>query len=87
MFYSYAYPAPDGFAARPVSPAAARFDQSLGEFLLPYEVVRTSGDPEVELMRFLQSTYAAAANAAKWDRPALECPIGVPRVPRSIAQD
>jgi hypothetical protein len=87
MFYSYAYPAPDGFADRPVSPASARFDQSLGEFLLPYEAVRSSGNPEAELMGFLQSTYAAAADAAKWDRRALECSIGVPRVPRSIAQD
>jgi hypothetical protein len=86
MFYSYAYPTPDGFADRPVSPAAARFDQSLGAFLLPYEAVRTSENPEAELMRFLQSTYAAAADAAKWDRPALECAIGIPRVPRSIAQ-
>jgi hypothetical protein len=59
----------------------------LGEFLLPYEAVRTSENPEAELMRFLQSTYAAAADAAKWDRPALECQIGVPRVPRSIGQD
>jgi hypothetical protein len=68
MFYSYAYPTPEGFSDRPVSPAAARFDQSLGEFLLPYEAVRTSENPEAELMRFLQSTYAAAADAAKWDR-------------------
>jgi len=86
MFYSYAYPTPDGFADRPVSPAAAWFDQGLGEFLLPYEAVRTSENPEAELMRFLQSTYAAAADAAKWDRPALECLMGIPRVPRSIAQ-
>jgi hypothetical protein len=86
MFYSYAYPTPEGFSDRPVSPAAARFDQSLGEFLLPYEAVRTSENPEAELMRFLQSTYAAAADAAKWDRRALECLMGIPRVPRSIAQ-
>jgi hypothetical protein len=58
----------------------------LGEFLLPYEAVRTSENPEAELMRFLQSTYAAAADAAKWDRRALECLMGIPRVPRSIAQ-
>jgi hypothetical protein len=87
MFYSYAYPAPNGLADRPVSPAAARFDQGLGEFLLPYEAVRTSENPEAELMSFLQSTYAAAADAANWDRPTLECQIGVPRLPRSIAQD
>lgn len=84
MFYSYAYPVPDGFAKRPVEPAAARFDSTLGEFLLPYEAVRTSADPEDALIRFLQSTYAAAADAAGWDRQALECDLGTPRVPREI---
>lgn len=84
MFYSYAYPAPEGFAARPVEPAAARFHPKLGEFVLPYEAVRTSADPAGELMRFLQSTYEAAADLAGWDRQALECRIGVPRVPREV---
>jgi hypothetical protein len=84
MFYSYAYPVPDGFADRPVEPAAARFDRQLGEFVLPYEAVRTSADPEGELMRFLQSTYTAAADLAGWDRSVLECEIGIPRVPRRL---
>lgn len=84
MFYSYAYPVPDGFADRPVAPQAARFERSLGEFLLPYEALRTSSDPEGELMAFLQSTYEAAADTAKWDRQALECDFGVPRVPREV---
>ena len=84
MFYAYAYPAPDGFADHAVEPAAARFDQGLGEFLLPYEAVRTSADPEGDLMRFLQSTYEAAADLAGWDREALECDFGVPRVPRTL---
>ncbi len=86
MFYSYAYPAPDGFADRSVEPAAARFDRKLGEFLLPYEAVRTSADPEGELTRFLQSTYEAAADLAKWDRQALECALGVPRVPTGYSK-
>ena len=34
-FYSYAYPAPDGFDAQKVMPEAARFDSGLGEFVLP----------------------------------------------------
>ena len=84
MFYSYAYPVPDGFAERPVEPAAARFDKQLGEFVLPYEAVRTSADPDGELMRFLQSTYTVAAELAGWDRLALECEIGIPRVPRRL---
>ncbi|HEX2019541.1 MAG TPA: DUF5996 family protein, partial [Aurantimonas sp.] len=84
MFYSYAYPAPDGFAERPVEPAAARFDQTLREFLLPYEAVRQSPDPEEALMRFLQSTYEAAAETGQWDRQSLECSFGTPRVPREV---
>ena len=84
MFYSYAYPAPDGFADRTVEPAAARFDQTLREFVLPYEAIRTSADPERDLMRFLQVTYEAAADLAGWDRRALECDFGTPRVPREV---
>jgi len=72
IFYSYAYPEPDGFRAAEVAPAAARFDEILGEFVLPYEEVRRSAIPETELMAFLQSSYDAAANLAEWDRAALE---------------
>jgi len=72
IFYSYAYPEPEGFRASEVSPSAAHFDDTLGEFVLPYEAVRTASDPEGELMSFLQSTYSAAAELALWDRPALE---------------
>jgi hypothetical protein len=72
IFYSYAYPEPDGFRDRRVEPAAARFDETLGEFVLSYAEVRSSADPEEMLMRFLQTTYDAAANCANWDRAALE---------------
>ncbi|RYE04043.1 MAG: hypothetical protein EOP61_02175 [Sphingomonadales bacterium] len=81
-FYSYAYPSPDGFADAPVRPDAARFDATLGEFLLDYDAVRTAPDPEAALMAFLQSTYEAAASLGDWDREALECATGVPRIPR-----
>lgn len=84
MFYSYAYPGPDGFAECGVEPDAARFDRKLGEFILPYEAVRHSPDPEGDLMRFLQTTYVAAADLAKWDRSGLECAFGLPRVPRDV---
>jgi hypothetical protein len=73
-FYSYAYPEPDGFADWPVEPAGARYDPTLGEFLLPYELVRSATGPEADLLAFLQSTYEAAAELGKWDRPALEMP-------------
>jgi hypothetical protein len=83
-FYSYAYPEPPGFRDAPVRPPAARYDAGLGEYLLPYEAVRTASDPEAILLDFLRSTYEAAANAAGWDRAALECPLGEPRRPRPI---
>ncbi len=81
-FYSYAYPAPEGFALARVRPDAAFFSEALGEFILPYNAVRTAADPDGTLLDFLQSTYEAAANAAKWDRAALECSLGEPRKPR-----
>ncbi|MEO3781971.1 DUF5996 family protein [Actinocorallia sp. B10E7] len=72
VFYSYAYPEPPGFREAPVTPPEARYDEPLGEFVLPYETVRTSPDPDAVLLSFLQSTYEAAADLAAWDRPALE---------------
>ncbi|WP_231569380.1 DUF5996 family protein [Prescottella defluvii] len=72
-FYSYAYPEPDGFADAPVAPDQAFYSSEHRQFLLPYEAVRTADDPDTTLQRFLQSTYAAAADNAGWDRAALEC--------------
>ena len=83
-FYSYCYPTPETFRDGPVEPAAARWDETLGEFLLPYEAVRAASDPEATLWAFLESTYLAAAHAGGWDREALECAPGVPRAPRAV---
>ena len=83
-YYSYAYPAPDGFAAAPVRPAQAFFSKDLGEFVLPYDAVRAAPDPDAALMEFLQSTYEAAADNAKWDRAALECGVGKIGQPRKV---
>jgi Family of unknown function (DUF5996) len=83
-FYSYSYPAPDGFANVRVAPDAAYFDKRLGEFILPYDAVRRASDPEATLMSFLDTTYRAAADLGGWDRAALECPLGVPRRPRPL---
>lgn len=71
-FYSYAYPTPDGFAESEVQPREAFFDMALGEFLLPYDAVRKSTDPDRALLSFLQNTYEAAADSAGWDRQNLE---------------
>jgi hypothetical protein len=73
-FYAYGYPEPQGFRTAAVVPAAARFESGLGEFVLPYEAVRTSADPDATVLAFAQSTYEAVAIAGKWDRAALERP-------------
>jgi Family of unknown function (DUF5996) len=83
-FYSYAYPTPAQFKNCPVKPDGASFNDTLGEFLLPYDTVRESADPDAALLSFLQSTYEAAAIAAKWDRTALECPLGLSGTPRIL---
>jgi hypothetical protein len=71
-FYSYAYPEPPGFAASTVRPEGAFYSNDLKEFVLPYDVVRQSTSPDDTLLEFLQTTYAAAADLAKWDRSSLE---------------
>lgn len=85
-FYAYAYPSPDGYAAATVEPAGAAWNADLGEFILPYDAVRSAADPDAALLAFCQSTYDAAADLANWDRARLECPIGRPRIPRVVEQ-
>jgi hypothetical protein len=84
VVYSYAYPEPRGYRETAVRPSAAAFNAQLGEFLLPYEAVRTATDPDATLLEFLQSTYEAAADAAHWERAALECDSGRVGVPRAV---
>ncbi|HXT83681.1 MAG TPA: DUF5996 family protein, partial [Verrucomicrobiae bacterium] len=72
IFYSYAYPEPDGYKEYQIQPTEAKYSKELNEFILPYDIVRTSEFPDQVLMTFLQSTYNAAANLAKWDRNSLE---------------
>ncbi|PKV75907.1 DUF5996 family protein [Pontibacter ramchanderi] len=71
-FYSYIYPEPEGFKVARIKPKQAYYHPELREFILPYEAVQKAEDPEAMLMDFLQSTYEAAAELAKWDRRALE---------------
>jgi hypothetical protein len=77
-FYSYAYPEQPGYRTAARGPAAARFDDELGEFVLPYSAVRTAPDPDTMLLDFLQHTYQAAAISGRWERAALERTGGVP---------
>jgi hypothetical protein len=83
-FYSYAYPEPPGYRTVKVRPDAAFFSEALGEFILPYDAVRTAAAPDQALLEFLQGTYDAAADTAKWDRDALECKPGQPTVVRVV---
>ena len=72
VFYSYAYPEPEGFRSKRVEPRAADFNADLGEFVLPYKAVQASALAENYVLAFAQSTYEAAATLADWDRAALE---------------
>ena len=83
-YYSYAYPEPPDFRTTKVRPEAAFFSEALGEFILPYDALRSADNPDKVLLDFLQSTYEAAAISGKWDRAALECDPGRPGVVRQL---
>ena len=83
-FYAYSYPMPAGCEQATVKPDAAYYHQQMGEWILPYEAVRTAADPRATLLDFLQSTYEAAADCAGWDRQALERPAGWSVVPTRL---
>jgi Family of unknown function (DUF5996) len=72
VFYAYAYPTPSGFKEYSIEPKEASYSEDLGEFVLPYDAVRTAKSPDELLLTFFQSTYLAAANLGKWDRATLE---------------
>ena len=73
-FYAYAYPEPPGSPEAQIEPAAAEYHMGLREWIMPYEAVRLASHPDLELMKFLESTYATAAHLGGWDRGALERP-------------
>jgi len=75
-FYSYAYPAPEGFADAVVGPEEAYWSADLSEFILPYEAVRSAASPDAVLLEFLRTTYGSAADLGGWDRDSLERNIG-----------
>jgi hypothetical protein len=72
IFYAYAYPTPEGFGNASINVPEAYFHETLGEFILPYEAVRTAVNPDKLLLTFLQNTYEAAANLGQWNRNELE---------------
>ncbi len=76
-FYSYTVPAPAGLDKQRVGPAAAFYDPKLSEFILMYDDLRRLENPKAGLLEFLQRTYEAGAELAKWDRTALERSVRV----------
>lgn len=69
LFYSYVYPEPRGYRDAEVEPAAAFYDADLREFVLPYEVVRSSASPDAPVTSFLESTWRVAARLSDWHTP------------------
>lgn len=74
FFYSYTVPAPEGFAAAPVSPRGASFSDAFKEFVLPYDEVRRARDPAAAILEFARTTYDAGATLAGWDQAGLAYP-------------
>ena len=72
LLYAYVVPKPDDLERAAVRPGAARWDEALGEFVLPYDELRRSASPEADLLAFFRSTYEASADLGGWDRGALE---------------
>ena len=88
-YYAYAMPALGGVADATLRPEAAAWIEDRGLFVLPYEAVRTSSDPDAAIMAFLESTYSAIADLGHWDRDLLEArvscdcdPVPVAMLPR-----
>ena len=71
-FYSYAYPEPPGFSRGKILPLEAAYNEILKEFILPYDEVLKSADPEKMIYSFFESTYNLAADLGNWDRSSLE---------------
>lgn len=69
-FYAYAHPAPQGFAAATLSPPAAHWDEALGEYILAWDDVRSSGDPHALALDFARSAFRYSCEVCGWD-PAL----------------
>ncbi|MDB4911427.1 MAG: hypothetical protein JWO39_2250 [Gemmatimonadetes bacterium] len=72
VFYAYAYPEPKGCPTAQIRPDAGFYHDVMHEWILPYDAVRTSADPDAAALDFFQSTYDAAATLGGWDRASLE---------------
>jgi hypothetical protein len=77
-FYAYTHPAPDGFAAATLSPAAAHWDSALGEYILDWDDVRKSPDPRSAAVEFARSAFRHACVVCEWDSTLLASAEGSP---------
>jgi hypothetical protein len=66
-FYAYAHPAPDGFADAGLSPAAARWEAGLGEYVLDWDDVCAAPDPHAYALEFARSAFRHACQVCEWD--------------------
>jgi hypothetical protein len=77
-FFAFAYPAPDGFADASLSPAAARWDGQLGEYVLDWDDIREEPDPRALALEFARSAFRHACNVCDWDPALAATAEGVP---------
>ena len=77
-FYAYAHPAPPGFASLPVSPAAARWEATVGEYILDWDDVRSDPVPHAAALEFARSAFRHACEACGWDMTLAATAEGVP---------
>jgi Family of unknown function (DUF5996) len=77
-FYAFAYPAPPGFAGLSLSPAAARWDSALGEYILDWDDVRSAPDPHAAAVEFARSAFRQACIACGWDMDLAATAEGIP---------
>jgi len=73
-FYAYTRPEPPGLASAGIRPGGAYYSRELGDFILPYELVRAASSPDEMVLEFFQSAYEAGADLARWDRAELDRP-------------
>ena len=77
-FFAYAYPTPDGFADASLSPAAARWDAQLGEYVLVWEDIREDPDPHAHALEFARSAFRHSCGLCEWDPALAATAEGVP---------
>jgi hypothetical protein len=77
-FFAFAYPTPDGFADADLSPAAARWDGELGEYVLEWEDIREDPDPHALGLEFARSAFRHSCTVCEWDPVLAATADGIP---------